>query len=139
MLQELVHQVETRLHRLGRKLLNEDPVAELREEAEQLSDQLQQSLATLDHNRARMEALRQKLDQLEINAAMLVSRVETYVHVGDRARAWQDALELDHVRHALRRGRDNLNRCEESRRCQQNHVAQLEGQLANLLVMLYPN
>lgn len=139
MLQKLVDHVEARLHRLGRQWLNEDPTADLREEAEQLSDQLQQSLAALERNRAEVESLRHKLENLEINAAMLVSRVETYVHVGDRTRAWQDALELDHVRHSLRKGRTYLDRCEESHRRQQSHVAQLEGQLANLLVKLYPN
>jgi hypothetical protein len=138
MLTQLVQTVEGGICRLGRKLCNEDPLAELREEANHLSEELQRRRAALERNRVLSGAVARRLARAEVNAALLVSRVETYVHVGDAANAWQHALELDHVRHAIRRDRAQLRQHEEISRRHQTHLRQIEGQLADVLHQLYP-
>ncbi|HXG12253.1 MAG TPA: hypothetical protein VNK04_21035 [Gemmataceae bacterium] len=136
-LEQLVQRVETRLCTLGKRLWN-DPMAELREEADRLAEDLQRSYAELEQSRSEKEALAQRVAAGEVNAAMLVSQIETYVHVGDQANAWRQALELDRVRQALNRDQVRLALQEAACRKHQARIAQLEGRLTDLLGRLYP-
>jgi chromosome segregation ATPase len=138
MLAQVVQTVEGGLYRLGRKIWKDDPLIELREQADRLSDELRRRYAALERLRAEREEVAQRLADHEINAAMLVSRIETYVHIGDSAGAWRHALELDQVRREMKRDRARLGQCEERCRRQRAHVRQVEGELADLLDQLYP-
>lgn len=138
MLEQLVQTVEGGICRLGKKFWRDDPLIEQREEADRLSEELQQRYAALERSRAEREAVWRRLADQEINAAMLVSRVETYVHVGDAANAWRHALDLDQVRESIHRNRARLHEHEERCRRQRSHIQKIEGQLAGLLERLYP-
>lgn len=139
MLEQLIHNTESRLFSFARNLWREDPQVELHEKAEQLSEELRQSHDTLGRKRREEEAVRNRLTDREAAAALLASRIETYLHVNDRASAWKGALELDTVRRSLQQDRTELSRWEDASRRQQVKVAQLEEHLAGLLDKLYPN
>jgi hypothetical protein len=138
MLDTLVQTVEGGIYRLGKKLWRDDPLLELREEAGRLSEELQRRYSALEKSRAEREALARRLAHEEVHAAMLVSRVETYVHVNDPANAWHHALELDHVRRVIRHDRAQFRQHEETYRYQRARIQEIEGRLANLLEHLYP-
>src|SRR5262249_13827106 len=130
MLAQVVQTVEGNLYRLGKRIWKDDPLIELREQADRLSDELQQRHAALERLRTECQEVAQRLADHEISAAMLVSRIETYVHVGDSANAWRHALELDQVRQAMQRDRSQLQQYEERCRRQRSHIRQVEGELA---------
>lgn len=137
-IEQLFHTVENGVFRLGKRLWKDDPQAHLHREADQLNDDLQERGEILKRNRAKRKALEQRVADGEIKAAMTISRVETYVHINDPANAWNHALELDHIREALKHNRAQLRLQEETCRRQHAHLQQLEGRLASLMEMLFP-
>jgi hypothetical protein len=137
-LEQLVQTVEGKVYRLGKRLWRDEPLADLRAEADQLSEELQHGYSVLESSHAQREAVSHRLADEEYNAAMLVSRIETYVHVNDAVNAWHSALELDYIRRSIRQDRARLRFHEETCRKQRAQVREVEGRLAGLLEKLYP-
>jgi hypothetical protein len=136
-LDQFVMTVEERLVGLGKRLWRENSSTQIREQAEELSEALQDRIAARERCREELAEARKRLSTDEAQAALLVSRIETYVHVGDQPNAWQHALQLDHVRESLRQDRARREDLERQHRALSAHVERLERSLANLQEKLY--
>jgi hypothetical protein len=108
-LEQLFQSVETGLFNFGQRLCR-DARAELREEAERVGDELRRRRAELRRCRDAMSALRQRVRADEARAALLASRIESFVYVHDGPSAYDHALELDNTRRRVAEDRDQLRR-----------------------------
>jgi hypothetical protein len=72
------------------------------------------------------------LAQGETRTAALTQRVETYLGVENRVKAWHHALELDQLRHSMERERGQLDRMQKAYHDQVIAISQLEQRLAAL-------
>ena len=138
-LDQFVESMETRLFGLGRRLWPDDPLIQMREQAEELSEELQHRTAAVARCKDALHETRVRLKQREMRAAQLHTHIETFVHVGDQTHAWQYALELDQLRPAMQADRSEVERLERQRGHLESHVRQLERSLAGLQEKLYPN
>jgi chromosome segregation ATPase len=136
-LDQLMQTVEARIFSVGKHLWRDDVATQLRDQADQLSEQLQERTATLDRCRDSIRQARSRLAEKHKQETFLVGRIETYVHVADQAQAWQLALELDTVRQSLRREHDLLRHLEKAEREQRHHIGRLGRSLATLHEKLY--
>jgi hypothetical protein len=97
-------------------------------------DSLQRGIRAHETALARQELLAERLQRQvhehEEQAQWLASRVELYLHVSDRPKAWQHALELDQVRSRLNRQRQHLLKRLQSYSCQKAQLEDLRQQLA---------
>src|SRR5262249_17123668 len=108
-LEQFFHTVEAGLLNFGRRLCR-DRFAEIREEAERVSEDLRRERDGLRRCRDDMAQLRQLVRAHEARAALLASRVESYVYVHDGPSAFDHALELDNIRRRLVEDREGLRR-----------------------------
>jgi chromosome segregation ATPase len=131
-LEDLVHRVEKRLVDMGKRLLPGGAEAAWREEAERLHAELSEHSAHALHFRQAVEQLRTRLVENEVREAMLASEVETYVHTRDRAKAYQQAIELDHVRRQLAEDRARLPCEEKAYQMHRERIRDLERRLTEL-------
>jgi hypothetical protein len=131
-LEELARRVETRMVALGKRLWPGDPRMECRDELERLGVELNHHTGRATHYGEAVERLRARLAENEVREAMLASRIETYIHICDRATAYRDALELDEVRHQLAEDRARLPGEEKAYRFHQTRIAALEQRLEEL-------
>jgi hypothetical protein len=136
-LEHFIHTLEACVFDLGKHLWSEDPVGELQEQADRLSAALQQHRAALVECQARVAELRSRLAWDEKQAVVLAQQVQAYLHVNDRVRAWEHALELDRLRHSLHEDRPKLRSSLLACREHQNHIDHLERSLAGVQDKLY--
>jgi hypothetical protein len=108
-LEQLFQTVERGLFNFGRQLCR-DRRAEVREESETVSANLQRERAALRRCRDELAQLRQRVKANEGGAAYLASRIESYVYVHDGPSAYDHAIKLDQVRHRLAEDRAALRR-----------------------------
>jgi hypothetical protein len=109
----------------------------LQEEVQRLEDRIRKSSAVLVRVRAAVGEVRTRVAQHEQRESWLASRVEVYLHVGDRDNAWRHALELDRLRMALRYERERLKHRWRTYREQEVYVEQLQVKLAGLQQQAY--
>jgi predicted nucleic acid-binding Zn-ribbon protein len=108
-LEQLFQSVETGLLNFGRNLCR-DRVAEVREEAEGVGEELRRERAALRRCRDEMAQLRQRVRASESRAATLASRVQSFLYVHDGPSAYDHALELDSLRRRVTDDREELRR-----------------------------
>ena len=130
-LERLFHSVESRLYHFGRRLCR-DPLAEVREEADEVAEALEQRRTALHRCREEMAELRGRLKTNEARAGLLASRVESYLHVHDGPTAWQYALELDNLRRSLGEDRQRLRQALQVERDCLERIRALESRLGEL-------
>jgi hypothetical protein len=135
-LDQLIDTFETRLHALGKRIWPDDPNAAVRAEIEHMSLELQEHVAGAVFFRAAVEETRARIADQEFRAAQLASRIETYVHTGDQARAWRHALELDRVRRFIAADQAGLTEAEKAHRLHRFHIDRLEPRLEELQAQL---
>ena len=87
----------------------------------------------LEQYRAAREELDQRLERKEREAEKLGSRIEIYLHVGDRTNAWRYALALDHLREDQSRLHERRRRMRQAYHQQRARVESLEDLHADLL------
>jgi chromosome segregation ATPase len=136
-LDQILNNLEDQIYGLGRSFFPADPAIQMQEQIDQLSEDLQQRNLQLSQNEEAIRELKERLAQIETQAALHASRVETYMHVNDRGNAWQHALELDQLRYNIEQDRTRLTHLEIARRRQYNHIRQLERSLATLQEKFY--
>jgi hypothetical protein len=130
-LEQLFQSVESRLYDFGRRLCK-DPLAEAREEAEQVAAALRDRQAALRRCREELAELRCRVKLHEAKAALLASRVESYVHVYDGSKAFQHALELDDLRRGLADDRAGLRQALRREGAYLERIRELEKRLGEL-------
>lgn len=136
-LDQFIQNMEARLYGLGKHFWRDDALAQMQEQADELSTELQARNVELARCRSALVEIRSVISTREMEAALLMSRVETYVHVRDEANAWQHALELDQLHQALRDDRWRLQELQHAEQQQSRHIKQLERSLATLQEKLY--
>ncbi len=127
-LERLFQRAECRLFELGKRFCT-DRAADLRDEAEQLEQELRRAYDALSDCRVTATAARRRIAAGEVKAALLAGQVESCVLTGDLASAWGLALELDQVRGQLHADRAQLPYLETACRNHQGRVAGLERRL----------
>ena len=137
-LEQLFHKVESDLYDLGKRLWDDDPAARV-DETDRLSTELQQAYDALSRCRTVATETRRRIAANEVKAALLASQVETCVQTGDRAAAWQLALELDRVRQYLTADRGELPYLEKACDNQRKHIALVERRLGEVQSRLNPS
>jgi hypothetical protein len=131
-LEEFVHTVESRVYALGKRFWPSDPRSEWRDDIERLSTQLNQHAHRAMHYRDALDQTRARIADNEVREAVLASHVETYIHIGDQATAYRQALELDQVRHQLGEDRARLPIDEKAYRFHRARLDELERRLAEV-------
>ncbi|HEX5269256.1 MAG TPA: hypothetical protein VFW33_02150, partial [Gemmataceae bacterium] len=93
----------------GRNLCR-DRRAEARDEADGVSEKLGRERAALRRCHDEMALLRQRVKASESRAALLASRVQSFLYVHDGPSAYDHALELDSIRLRIADDREGLRR-----------------------------
>jgi chromosome segregation ATPase len=135
-IEHFVNSVETRIWSLGRRLMQTDPTTQLREDVMEASDALRARYKELLHDRADLEATRKRIDENQINAALLGSAVEESTKRGSGEQAWRLALELDRARRQLTEDQERLPKLEQRCWSLDFQVRQMERRLARLQTQL---
>ena len=163
-LEQLFEEVEGKLFDLGKRLWGDEPAApqedadgpstDLQQAYDALSRcrcphqligmvaaavELQQAYDALSRCRATATETRRRIAANEVKAALLASRVETDLQTGNRDAAWEQALELDQLRHYLIADRGELPFLEKAIRNQQERIARLERRLGERQARLSPS
>ncbi len=108
-LEQLFQSVESGLFNFGKQLCR-DRRAEVRDEADGVSEELRRRREELRRCRDDMAQLRQRVRANESRATVLASRVQSFLYVHDGPSAFDHALELDHTRRRITEDRDELRR-----------------------------
>jgi len=108
-LENFFHSMEMGLVNFGRRLCR-DPRADLRDAVEEVQKQLHREREILRRCQEKMAELRQRVRASEERAALLGSRIESFLYVQDSASAYDHALELDNTRRRLADDREGLRR-----------------------------
>jgi hypothetical protein len=135
-LAQLIQTVEGRIVDFGQSLCG-DRRMRLQEEADFVSEDLQERYTARVRRRADREEAKQYLAGLEIEETLLGSRVEVCVRAKEPAAAWQQALQLERVRQLAKAERDRLHRLEQRIEEGESEILELEMRLARLQEKLY--
>jgi hypothetical protein len=138
-LEELVHDVESRLADLGRRLLQPGPKALLQEELDALRLELNARRSALDRAKEERDATARRILDNHSSVRRLTALVEHHVKRREHEQGWQYALELDRARQALAEDRAALPRHEQACWSLQFKIRQLERKAARLEEQLDPS
>jgi hypothetical protein len=131
-LEEFVRRVEKRVREFSWRLVPAPAREWWTKEIERLDDALNQHHAHAEHFRDSARRIRTRLAENEVREAVLSSQVETYIHTGEQARAYELALELDQVRRQLAEDRARLSCEEKAYRMHRGRIAELHRRLAGV-------
>jgi hypothetical protein len=131
-LEQLVHNVESRLLGLGRLFLQPDPRTRWQEEIDELSEELHQRRLALARAVEERDIARRRLSDNQTAAVLLPSQIESCIRQGRADQAWRHALELDEVRQTLAQDRDALPRLDQTCWSLDFLIRQFERRLARL-------
>jgi hypothetical protein len=137
MFEQLVYTLESRLVQLGQFLWRPDPRTRLREEADRLSELLQQRQALLSRGQEELDTLRRRLTRNRTSAVLLEAQIESCVHRKVPEQAYPHALELDKVRESLAEDEAALPRLEQRCWSLQFQARQMERRLARVQEELF--
>jgi hypothetical protein len=137
-LEELVHDVESRLADLGRRLLQPGPKTLLQEESDGLTRELEARRAALARAKSERDAAARRILDNQAASRRLTTLVEYHVRRHEHDQAWPHAMELDRVRQALADDRAALPKHEQACWSLQFKIRQLERKLARVEEQLHP-
>jgi chromosome segregation ATPase len=100
-LERLVQKVEARMLALSRQLWRTDPRAQLREDVQHTTTDLQDRRTALDRCRVEIDGLRKRINGNQAAVARLTAQVGTALARGAADEAWRDALDLDRAHQEL--------------------------------------
>jgi hypothetical protein len=136
-LEQLVLRVEDRLYNLGWGPWTSDARLQIREQADNLCEDLRERTAEQRRLRASLAEARQRWDEMVVQSTILASRIEASVFNNESESAWQLALELDQSRRAADDERERVDRLERRTHDAEATIARLETRLALLQEKLY--
>jgi len=131
-LESLARRLEKRFCTLGKRLVPDPIRAWWTDEAGCLAAALDQHRERARQFYCSAQEARSRLAENEAREAILASHVETYIHTGEQARAYQLALDLDRVRTQLAEDRARIPIEENAWRMHRQRVAELERKLADV-------
>jgi hypothetical protein len=137
-LENLVRQLEERFCTIGKRLVPRPIRDWWTDEAGRLATALDQHRERARQFHQAAQETRSRLAENEVREAILASQVETYIHSGEQARAYQLALELDRVRTQMTEDRAGLPREEKAWRTHRERIAELERHLDEVRSHLSP-
>ncbi len=137
MLEHLVYSLESRLLQLGQLLWQPDLRSRRQEEADRLTEQLQQRHTLLSRSQAELELIQRRLNSNRTAAVLLTAQIESCVHRRVPLQAYPQVLELDRIRQILAEDEAVLPRLEQRCWSLQFQVRQLERRLARLQEELF--
>ena len=137
-LEELVHDVESRLADLGRRLLQPGPKTQLQEEIDALTAELNARQTALARCRAERDAAARRMLDNHLATTRLKALIETCLRRGQPDQAWQHAMELDRARQAMAEDRAALPRHDQACWSLEFKARQLQRRLTRLQDQLSP-
>jgi hypothetical protein len=138
-LEEVVHEVESRLADIGRRLLQPGPKTLLQEEIDAVGRELEARRAALARAKDERDATARRILDNHASVRRLTTLVEHHVRRHEHDQGWQYALELDRARQGLAEDRAALPRHEQACWSLQFKIRQLERKLARLEEQLNPH
>jgi predicted nucleic acid-binding Zn-ribbon protein len=112
--EELIYNVESRLFRLGRTLLQADEKSDLREELDLAGAELTAREAALAKAEGRRDALRQRVQDLQKQVELLPAQIESSYRRGKKSQALRQAMELESLRRDLAAASAELPKVEQT-------------------------
>jgi hypothetical protein len=131
-LDKILENVESRLVRVGHALWKTDRKADLRLEADQVADELQQRHAALENAAADRSDLQRLIKQNQNAIEVMTGHVQACLTYGHGDQAWQFALQLDGLRQQVATDQARLPKLEQVCWSLQFQIRQMERQLARL-------
>jgi hypothetical protein len=113
-LETIVYTLEEQLRLLGQQLTASDPQARLQEEIDLLQEEEQTLQRGLKRWQLDLLAARKKVDDHQMAATLLVSRIEASVRQGQGEDAYRLAMDLDLLRQKIVEGTAGLPRLEQT-------------------------
>ncbi len=138
-LEELVHDVESRLADIGRRLLQPGPRTLLQEDLDAIRLELSARRSALDRAKEERDATARRILDNHSSVRRLTALVEHHVKRHEHDQGWQYAMELDRARQALAEDRAALPRHEQACWSLQFKIRQLERKAARLEEQLNPS
>jgi hypothetical protein len=112
-LEDIVHQVESRLLGLGRLFWRPDPMAKVYDALDRNEVQAQTRRRELATAEGELASLRRRIDDRRAAADLLLAQIESARTKGESDRAWRLALDLDRLRQELSDDQKHLGRAEQ--------------------------
>jgi hypothetical protein len=128
-LEQIVQRLEQSVVDLGKRFVPGAAGAKLREEADQLSQAIEEHETHARHFRDSTRQIRSHISENEVREAVLASKVETFVHTKEQGRAFPLALELEEVRRQLGEDRSRLPCDKKAYHMHRARIAELERRL----------
>jgi phage shock protein A len=138
-LERLVQTFEKRMFALGRQLWRTDPRAQLREDVQHISTDLQDRRAALDRCRVEIDGLRKRINGNQAAVVRLTAQVGTALTRGESEEAWRAALDLDRTHQELADDQGRLPKQEKLAATIELQIRFLTRRLARLQDQLYPS
>jgi hypothetical protein len=137
-LEELVHDVESRLADIGRRLLQPGAKTLLQEEVDGVVRELDARRAALVRAKDERDAAARRILDHHSSVRRLTALIEHHVRRHEHDQGWQYAMELDRARQSLTEDRAALPRHEQACWSLQFKIRQLERKVARLEEQLHP-
>lgn len=131
-IQQILTSVGEQFAGLAEGLRPEAPLEWLQKRHARLGHDLRRRYDLLVSQRAVIQGLRHRLDVGERRATGLAERAQMFLHLRDGDNAWKHALELDRLRAALEREREQLACHEESYAEQRRDIDAIKVEMAHL-------
>lgn len=112
-IEEVIHEVESRLFNLGRKLIQADTASDVAEELELVRAELARREGQRDIVLAELSQRRQRLESNQSEAALLPSRIADSMARDKSAQAMRQALELEGLRRQITQDTAEVPRLEQ--------------------------
>ncbi len=127
-LERIVYTLEEQLKLLGKQLVQSDPRGPLYEELARLEEEEQNLQRGLGCWQLDLHEARKQVDNLQVKAALLLSRIETLLKQDQLPEAYQLAMELDAVRSEIPEATKRLPPLEQTCWSMQFRIRQLRRQ-----------
>jgi chromosome segregation ATPase len=131
-LEDIVHRLEQGVVDLGKRFVPGASESTWREEADRLAAAKAEHDAHAQHFRDAARQVRTRIAENEVRVAILASKVETYIHTKEQAKAYPLALELDELRRQLAEDRARLPCDEKAYRMHRARIAELDRRLTEV-------
>jgi chromosome segregation ATPase len=130
--EQLVERLEKQVIDLGKRFVPGAAQSRYREEAQRLSQAIDEHEAHARHFRESVQRTRGRISEDEVREAVLASQVEAYIHTKEQAKAYPLALELEEVRRRLAEDRSRLPCDRKAYRMHRDRISELERRLVNV-------
>jgi len=127
-LERIVYSLEEQLKLLGQQLIKTDPQGQLHEELARLDEEERNLQRGLGQWQLDLQEARKQINDMQIQSALLLSRIEALLKENQLPEAYQLAMELDQLRAQIPEASRRLPALEQTCWSMQFRIRQLRRQ-----------